>query len=301
MVTLNGNRLSISLQENNTVIVAAYTFPRTAPEEHTHTPSDWRTTQPYHYKACTTCGEFLEQEDHTGGKATCTEPGACTVCGYAYLPVSEDHTPDTSKWTACGNLYHAHLCKLCGAHCDTEDHKPGPEATEKEPQKCTVCGFIMAPVKNHTHTLTLVAEVAPSCATTGSSAYYICSGCNQRFRDAEGKEAISDGMDLTIPAQGHQLSNTRDYDEQSHWYVCAVCKEAMPETKTAHDMKEGKCIACDYDSADVPQTPTQPAAPEKPQPKELSWLTIVILGAVIMGAATVVTVFILKSKGKKVF
>jgi len=69
-------------------------------QEHTHTPSDWRTNQIYHYKACTTCGEFLEQDDHSGGVATCCEKGKCTVCGYAYIEENENHTPDTSKWVA---------------------------------------------------------------------------------------------------------------------------------------------------------------------------------------------------------
>lgn len=118
--------------------------------DHTHTPSQWRTTQVYHYTVCTTCGDMLEQEDHKGGTATCAAKGTCTVCGYAYLPETEEHTPET-KWTACADLYHAHLCKLCGAHCDPQEHVPGPAATETAPQVCTVCNYIMAPAKNHVH------------------------------------------------------------------------------------------------------------------------------------------------------
>jgi len=305
-------------QDPKQVIELTYTFGSTpaAPEtpdpteptattpvtpSHTHTPSSWRSTGAYHYRACTSCGDFLDQEDHVGGKATCTEAGTCTVCGYAYLPITEDHTPDTSKWTACGNLYHAHLCKACGAHCDAQDHVPGPEATETAPQKCTVCDFIIVPAKNHTHELKLVAEVAPGCATIGSSAYYACSGCSQRFWDAEGKQAIAEDKDLTIPAQGHKLSNSYGFDGQNHWYTCAVCQEAMVDTKAAHDTKAGKCV-CGYDSAAASQD-TQPdpqqTPQEKPQPKRLSWLTAVLLSAGSMGIAVVITMIILKSKRKK--
>ena len=44
----------------------------------------------------------------------------------------------------------------------------------------------------HTHTLTLVPSEAATCAAMGHTAYYTCSGCNEWFADAEGKEIISD-------------------------------------------------------------------------------------------------------------
>ena len=44
----------------------------------------------------------------------------------------------------------------------------------------------------HTHTLTLEPAVAATCAAMGHTAYYTCSGCNEWFADAEGKEIISD-------------------------------------------------------------------------------------------------------------
>ena len=303
-------------QDPKQVIELTYTFGNTpaAPEtpeptvptattpvtpSHTHTPSSWRSTGAYHYKACTSCGDFLTSEDHVGGVATCTAEGTCTVCGYAYLEITENHTPDTSKWTACGNLYHAHLCKLCGAHCDAQDHTPGPEATETAPQKCTVCDFIIVPAKNHTHELKLVPEVAPGCATIGSSAYYACSGCSQRFRDAEGKDAIPADQDLTIPAQGHKLSNAYGYDGQNHWYTCAVCKEAMEDTKAAHEMKDGRC-ACGYDSKPADPGPQQtPQTEPEEKPGQLSWHIVAILCMAVMGLSVVTTVIVLKSREKK--
>ena len=116
-------------------------------EEHTHTPSEWRTTGAYHYKVCTECGDFLEQEDHTGGTATCTEGAKCDVCGYSYTEPTEEHTPGT-QWTACGDLYHAHLCTLCGAHCDPEDHEAGPAGTPGADVVCKDCGYVMEKGEN---------------------------------------------------------------------------------------------------------------------------------------------------------
>jgi len=281
-------------------------------DSHTHTPSAWRTTGAYHYKACTTCGDFLEQEDHKGGVATCSEQGKCTVCDYAYIEENDKHDPDTAKWTACGKLYHAHLCKLCGAHCDTQDHVPGPEATETAPQKCTVCDFIITPVKNHTHDLKLVGEVAPGCATAGSSAYYACSGCSERFRDVEGKEAIPADEDITIPAQGHKLSNTHGFDGQNHWYTCAVCKEAMEDTKAAHEMKDGKCQLCGYtekagtdeapstgtEFTDTTPAPTDSQTPDKGS-NGMPWWGLLLIGLVAVTVGVGGGVLILSKKKKE--
>ena len=91
-VYVNGKEAEAKL-DYDTFLSVEYTFPATGkiPPTHTHTPSDWRTTGAYHYKACTICGEFLEQEDHRGGKATCNEKGKCSVCGYAYIEENENH------------------------------------------------------------------------------------------------------------------------------------------------------------------------------------------------------------------
>lgn len=277
-------------------------FPALA-DNHTHTPSAWRTTGAYHYKACTTCGDFLEQEDHKGGVATCSEKGKCTVCGYAYIEENETHNPDTEKWTACGDLYHAHLCKDCGAHAVTEDHKPGPDATETEPQKCTVCGYILTPAKNHTHALTLVPEKAPTCTEPGNSAYYTCDGCTQVFADAEGKTAVTDTV---IAPLGHKISDDWKYDENNHWRTCTVCHEVLGETQLVHEMQDGKCATCGYGEENVPQDPkateaTEPTPPPQ-QPMEedqgLNWIWLVIAGAVCLAIGIAVPLVVVKRKKK---
>jgi len=301
---------------------------------HTHTPSAWRSNQAYHYTACTQCGEFLEQGDHTGGVATCAEKGVCAVCGYAYLETTENHTPDTSKWIPRGDMYHYHKCTLCGAHEDIEDHRwspkhhpidakthayqcadckgydtakphnPGPAATNDTPQTCKDCGYILAPAIDHTHKLTLVAEVAPTCTQPGVNAYYTCDGCSLRFSDEQGKQPLAEDADLTIPPQGHQISNGWDSDETNHWRVCAVCKEAMTETEQAHELQEGKCATCGY-SADPPKSPEpQPEKAPAQTPKQeerpgLPWWALALIAVAAAGGGIGAGVLILKLSKKR--
>jgi hypothetical protein len=304
-------------QDPKQVIELTYTFGSTpaapeAPAEppvttpvtptHTHTPSPWRSTGAYHYKACTSCGDFLTSEDHTGGVATCQEEGTCSVCGYAYLEVTENHTPDTSKWTACGNLYHAHLCKLCGAHCDAQDHVPGPEATETTAQTCKDCGFILQPAKNHTHQLTHMPYVAPTCLATGTVEHYACSGCSTLFADAEGKQQIE--TSVIIPYLTHETADDWGMDETFHWRSCKLCKTLLDETKMQHDITEGKCTTCNYvigDRANDPATTpaeTLPAPGNNAEKDNNSWIKILLVALVCFAAAIVATVIILKKKNR---
>lgn len=263
----------------------------TTPTEpsHTHTVSDWRTTGAYHYKTCTSCGEFLEQEDHKGGTATCSVKGKCSVCGYEYIEENENHTPDTSKWIARGEMYHFHACRLCGAHCDTEDHRwsptylyqdttghawicadckahsevekhnPGPAATETTPQTCKDCGYIIEPAKNHKHDLTKVPQTPATCMEEGNIEYYTCSGCSNRFADAAGTNTIPADMSVAVGALGHTASDAWYQDGQFHWRTCSVCKAVLEETRMLHEMENEACTTCGYaDSGDLTNTEPSP-------------------------------------------
>ena len=264
-----------------------------AEKDHTHTASEWRTTGAYHYTACTECGDMLNQEDHKGGVATCSTKGKCTVCGYAYVEENEEHNPDTSKWIACGNLYHAHLCKDCGAHAVTEDHKAGPAATETQPQTCTVCGYIIAPAKNHVHKLTKVERVEPTCIEAGNVEYYTCDGCSDVFTDSNGKTKLSDAV---IAPLGHTTSDDWKYNETNHWRICSVCNEVLIETEMAHEMENGTCATCCYEEGAV--APTQPTdtQPKNDENKDNDALWWIIIGAVVLVAAGVVIVIVMKKK-----
>ena len=234
------------------------TFESCVERSHTHTPSDWHTSKDSHYKVCTGCDKELERADHKGGKATCAKAGICSVCDYAYIEKTKDHTP-------------------------------GPAATEKNPQKCTVCGYIIAPavVSKHTHSLTSVAEVAATCTDSGKAAYYACGGCDLKFSDAAGKKEVADDKDLDIAPLGHQISDNWEFDENTHWHTCSVCNSKIMETDSEHDLQDGKCAECDYDNATPTQTvpaPTEPETqPQKTEESGLPWWGIVLVGLGVAG------------------
>lgn len=227
-----------------------------------HTPSQWRTTQVYHYKACTTCGELLGEEDHI----------------------------------------------------------PGPEATEAQPQKCTVCDYIITPVKNHTHSLTLVEQVPATCTQSGTKAYYVCSGCSDRFADKAGKVVISDSVEITIGVLGHSTAEDWRIDGQYHWRYCPVCSTALIETKMYHEYEDDVCTTCGYEqgtqiATEPPAEPleesdTEPAEPQVTDPTQQEKsgklpavvikiavaALLVLLFAVCFSGALLVTILILKKK-----
>lgn len=301
--TLDGNSVSV-IHNTGTGVLLKRVF-QALDEEHTHTPSNWRTNQVYHYKACTTCGEMLEEEDHKGGKATCAEKGKCTVCGYAYIEETENHTPDT-KWTACGNLYHAYLCKLCGAHCNTQDHVPGPAATDDTPQKCTVCGYVLVPAKNHTHKLTKQSEVPASCTEPGTVEHYACNGCDEKFADSEGNITIP-FANMAIAPLGHTVSDEWEYDEEYHWRTCAVCEAELGETKMVHEMKDGNCTSCGYDGKTIqkddeskqPQSKDDSDDTDSKKKTDFTWVWIVVVGIICLAVGITVPLLVVKLKKNK--
>ena len=292
-----------------------------------HKEGVWSYNGTHHYKKCTTCKEVIPGTNaaHSGGKATCVEKGKCAVCGFAYQPENENHTPDT-KWTACGKLYHAKLCKLCGAHCTPEDHKPGAAATETTAQTCTVCDYIITPKKNHTHDLTRVPKTEATCTKGGNIEYYFCTGCNDCFKDAEGKNKIPSSDTVELAALGHTASETWATDQQYHWRTCQTCQTILEETKMVHEESNGKCTTCGYTvgSAAQPEATDPETEPQTTQPQDttqptqtvppaqstdtigadqtseggLPWWAVLLIALACAGAGVVVTVFVIKKKSK---
>ena len=278
--------------------------------QHTHSPSGWRTTGAYHYKVCTTCGDFLEQEDHYGGVATCTEKGKCTVCGYAYIEENENHDPDTSKWTACADLYHAHLCKNCGAHCDAQDHVAGPVGTPDAAVVCKDCGYIITPAKDHKHNLTKVARKDPTCTEPGNLEYYTCDGCSDLFADSEGKAQITD---MVIAPLGHTISEDWQFDVNNHWRTCSVCEGILTETQMGHEMAGETCTICGYENTtpatdpgkepvteptDTPPAPTDQQSSD-PGSGGAPWWIPLLIGLVAVAAGVGGGALILNKKKKE--
>jgi hypothetical protein len=247
---------------------------------------------------------------HYGGTATCGEKGKCAVCGYGYIEENQNHNPDTSKWTACGNLYHAHLCKACGAHCDTQDHAAGPAGTPDAAVVCKDCGYIITPAKNHMHNLTKVAKKDATCIDPGNTEYYTCDGCSDFFADSEGKTQITDTV---IAPLGHKVSEDWEFDANNHWRICSVCKEVLAETQMGHQLNEEKCTTCNYDSTapeinpgiepstDPTQAASAPTDPQSPDQGDdgIPWWVLLLIGLVAVAAGVGGGVLILTKKNKE--
>lgn len=289
-------------------IVVEYVF--SIPSDHDHTPSPWCYTLLSHYKSCTTCGDYLEQEAHYGGTATCSALAVCDGCGFSYGEVSEEHFWE-SGWEYRDATGHAAVCSECGTHDTPISHTPGPEATDTTPQTCTVCSYIITPVLNHTHEMQKTEAKEATCTQPGNTAYYTCSGCSLWFADAEGKTEITN-PDLTVlPPAGHKVSNDWKYDEIYHWNSCSVCGEVLDETKFPHTDVDsnGTCDSCPYVigsgetnqdiSLPVPEAtvPTDTETEKEPTPESrLPWGLIAVIGVVCAAAIAVVIVLLIKRK-----
>lgn len=317
LISVDGRTATADIYTDSTLTVKVV-FPTLVENtpSHTHTPSEWRTTQVYHYKVCTECGDMLDSEDHFGGKATCAEKGKCAECGYEYIEANEDHDPDTSKWVAYADKYHFHACKICGAHCDTEDHTPGEPADFDKAQVCTDCGYILAPALLHKHELTRVERKDATCTEAGNIEHYTCNGCSEIFADEDGINAIPDA---TIAPLGHKLSDGFTNDGEYHWRTCSVCNEVLEETKMAHEYENGRCMTCNFeaqpsesstdDKSDTTSstdtsadTSTDPSDASEPEPIEedggMPWWAIALIAVGCIAVVTVIAVFATKNKKK---
>jgi len=212
----------------------------------------WSKTPEYtdkngHAYKCTVCGEHDTVQAHSGGTADCQNKAKCSVCGTEYGKTG-DHTWST-QWDYTDTKGHAHKCTVCGDHDSIVKHTPGAAATEQSPQTCTDCAYVIAPAKQHKHSLTKIAKVEASCTDTGKEQHYVCDGCGKIFSDAKGTKEITDKDSLIIPAVGHKDSKWKS-DADVHWKECTVkgCGAVIVE-KEAHEFnKAGKCTVCSYKS-----------------------------------------------------
>ena len=212
---------------------------------------------------------------------TCTESGytmySCTRCDY--------ETKD-SETAALGHKYavvyqfnetgHYHSCIRCDAVTETEAHIADyPQATEAHGITCVKCNYKIAEAIEHTHTpKKSVAEVLPTCKTSGNIAYYICS-CGEWFADEDCTVIIYNHSSVILQPTGHKLAyypeqkatctesgytsgvlcetclvwqsghdviapkghlflNWFGYDNEGHWLICQTCGEPSESTQHLH-------------------------------------------------------------------
>lgn len=229
---------------------------------------------------CNTCGEkrTISHSWDSGKvekKVTCTQNGtktfACKVCGEKKTETQKayghdyDNACDTdcnncgqerstthkyeTKWTK-DRTQHWYACSVCGDKKDAADHTPGPEATETEPQTCTVCGYVIKQSLNHVHTL------SEEWTTDEKGHWHTCKDCD------EIPDYVDHDFENECDTQCETCGFTRETehvyqtqwtsDADGHWHECGFCGdklEAEPHVPgpEATEFEAQICTVCGFE------------------------------------------------------
>ena len=169
-------KTEFTVPNENVTITSVYAL-------HTANGEGWLTDSTKHYHVCS-CGTEIDAAPHTFGEWTVIKPAtedekgsrerSCLVCSYKQTEeidkLPHTHNP-ASEWTndATG---HWHACSGCNEKLDFVAHTPdSAEATETEPVKCSVCGYVITPALGHTtHT-----PNGEGWLTDSTKHYHVCS------------------------------------------------------------------------------------------------------------------------------
>lgn len=152
----------------------------------------------------------------SGSLANCAVNGevahkTCSVCNKHFddkdveiidivIPKNDDHIVTDAVTLISDQYGHWHACTREGCKnngkADYEEHtKSAEESTETNDIHCTVCNFVIEPIKGHVHELNKVDGFAETCTKDGAKTYYVCSNgdhpCGKYFEDAEAKTEIT--------------------------------------------------------------------------------------------------------------
>lgn len=195
-----------------------------------------------HQRTCKICGK-VEKHEHVYDNAC--DPD-CNVCG-AKRDVKHQWQ---AKWTS-DKSGHWHECAVCHEKTKVEPHKPGPEATEKNPQTCTVCGYEISPKVSHKH------KYSNEWSYDGEGHWHVCTvwGCHSKVDYHE--HVYDNECDVSCNVCGylrkapHVPNGEWRGDETGHWHVCTRCGEKvdlMPHDPgpEATDDSPQVCLTCGY-------------------------------------------------------
>ena len=127
---------------------AAEIDPEESSSEHVHDFTERVYDDEYHWFRCSVdgCDEISEKTAHALVEANDSSTH-WTFCECGYESQHENHN---FEWVSTEEK-HWQRCTLCGYETAKEDHEPGPEATDKEPQVCLICDYELVS-RRDTHT-----------------------------------------------------------------------------------------------------------------------------------------------------
>ena len=209
--------------------------------------TEWSKDKNKHWHECSVCGDkkhnFNQKntsETYLKSAATCTKKAvyyySCT-CGEKGTETFESgdlaaHNYKT-EWSK-DSTKHWHECSVCGNKKDEAAHTPGAAATEKTPQTCTTCGYVIKEAIGHVHSYTeknTDAKYLKSAATcTAKAVYYYSCSCGEK-----GTETFESGETLA-----HTWETKWANNDSKHWHECTVCKTKGDEADHAFEWKLDK-------------------------------------------------------------
>lgn len=167
----------------------------------------------------------LARTGHTPGEAvreneipaTCTADGSydevtyCTVCSEKYSTEHKTIPAAGHRWSVkyeSDKSGHWHVCEVCGAVSDIEDHVSGGAATYAKPELCTVCGYEMSPRKTSTGGNSSGGTARPSRPAAATETRPGINGVQKSWADIAadimkqggGSAVISLNGETTVPA-----------------------------------------------------------------------------------------------------
>ena len=260
-----------------------------------HKYQSWRTKGATgHWYECTVCHDKGSFEKHYPGPAATEEKDQiCLVCGYVMTP-KKNHQHNYAKEWSTNEEGHWYACSGCEEQKDFKAH----EYEDACDADCNVCGY----KTGNAHTFDSVWH------SDEDGHWFVCSVCGDV---AESKEHTApentSGVDAVYCTDcGYMIAaataHIHDFGENwlkndlSHWQECA-CGEKS--NSVAHAWDDGteaddgsvtyRCATCDAE-----RTEAAPAEAEN----EFPWWIVFAVLVVLLIAAIVALIFVLKPKNK---
>lgn len=165
---------------------------------HTHEYADKLTSDATgHWYPCDGCEDKKDFKEHVYDDLCdpdCNECGYTSETAHSY---GEEYLTDEEE--------HWQVCTLCGEESEHEAHKPGPEATEEEPQLCIICDYELVAAIEHIH------EPGEEWMSDEECHWYACE-CGEKLDEAS-----------------HMWDEGTENEDSTVTYVCSVCEAEKTE------------------------------------------------------------------------
>ena len=181
-----------------------------------------------HVKKCQREGcTYSEEENCSGGTATCVEKATCEVCGGKYGEVNS--TNHDYKWVSNGNGTHTEVCSRDESHKGATENCSGGTATCTEKATCTVCGDKYGEVDptNHKFDKEVIKDEAlktPATCTT-EAVYYKSCVCGE-ISDDDGQTFLGEKIPHTYDRETVKPEALKTYatcTAKAVYYKSCVC------------------------------------------------------------------------------